>query len=213
MTADCASLKEGRKEINFLKVSCGRGQSAGRASGSQTRMGPGVRLAQRKYGTAATAAAVPAAAVPAVTVPAGWTAFLSGATPPPAWATTTAAGFFVSAPNGVATGSAATVSESRLTSATLAVPPGLSARLSFQNFYNLESGFDGGVLEISIGGGAFQDILAANPTIAVDISTLLSERRDALTHAQDDLTAPLPTPGAGELKNDILGRIRAYFGL
>lgn len=60
---------------------------------------------------------------------------------------------------------------------------------------------------------AFQDILAANPTIAVDISTLLSERRDALTHAQDDLTAPLPTPGEGELKNDILGRIRAYFGL
>jgi small-conductance mechanosensitive channel/CRP-like cAMP-binding protein len=60
---------------------------------------------------------------------------------------------------------------------------------------------------------AFQDILAANPTIAVDISTLLAERRDALTHAQDDLTAPLPTPGEGELKNDILGRIRAYFGL
>ena len=60
---------------------------------------------------------------------------------------------------------------------------------------------------------AFQDILAANPTIAVDISTLLSERRDALTHAEDDLTAPLPAPGAGELKNDILGRIRAYFGL
>ena len=60
---------------------------------------------------------------------------------------------------------------------------------------------------------AFQEILAANPTIAVDISTLLSERREALTHAQDDLTAPLQTAGAGELKNDILGRIRAYFGL
>jgi small-conductance mechanosensitive channel/CRP-like cAMP-binding protein len=60
---------------------------------------------------------------------------------------------------------------------------------------------------------AFQDILAANPTIAVDISTLLSERREALTQAQDDLTAPLLAPGAGELKNDILGRIRAYFGL
>jgi small-conductance mechanosensitive channel/CRP-like cAMP-binding protein len=60
---------------------------------------------------------------------------------------------------------------------------------------------------------AFQDILAANPTIAVDISTLLSERREALTQAEDDLTAPLLAPGAGELKNDILGRIRAYFGL
>ena len=59
---------------------------------------------------------------------------------------------------------------------------------------------------------AFQEILAANPTIAVDISTLLSERREALTHAQDDLTAPLPQASAS-LKNDILGRIRAYFGL
>jgi small-conductance mechanosensitive channel/CRP-like cAMP-binding protein len=61
---------------------------------------------------------------------------------------------------------------------------------------------------------AFQDILAANPTIAIEISTLLSERREALTQAEDDLTLPVPALGrAGELKNDILGRIRAYFGL
>ena len=60
---------------------------------------------------------------------------------------------------------------------------------------------------------AFQEILAANPSIAVDISTLLSERREALTQAQDDLTAPVLAQGARELKNDILGRIRAYFGL
>jgi len=104
--------------------------------------------------------------VVAPALPAGWTATVSGATPPPAWATTTAAGFFVSAPNGAATGSAATVSESRLDSATLAVPPGLSGRLSFRNFYNLESGFDGGVLEISIGGGPFQDILTAGGTFS-----------------------------------------------
>jgi len=61
--------------------------------------------------------------------------------------------------------------------------------------------------------GAFQEIMAANPSIAVDISTLLSERREALTQAQDDLTAPVMAQGARELKNDILGRIRAYFGL
>ena len=61
---------------------------------------------------------------------------------------------------------------------------------------------------------AFQDILAANPTIAVDISTLLSERREALSQAEDDITARLPPDGdAGELKRDILDRIRAYFGL
>ena len=36
-----------------------------------------------------------------------------------------------------------------------------TAQLTFRNLYNLENGFDGMVLEISIGGGAFQDILAA----------------------------------------------------
>jgi small-conductance mechanosensitive channel/CRP-like cAMP-binding protein len=59
---------------------------------------------------------------------------------------------------------------------------------------------------------AFQDILASNPTIAVDISTLLSERREALSHAADDLTTPVTVP-PGQLKHDILGRIRAYFGI
>ena len=34
-----------------------------------------------------------------------------------------------------------------------------------------------------------------DPTIAVDISTLLSERREALTHAQDDLTTPVLAQG------------------
>ena len=36
-----------------------------------------------------------------------------------------------------------------------------AATVTFRNSYNSESGWDGGVLEISIGGGAFQDILAA----------------------------------------------------
>jgi uncharacterized repeat protein (TIGR01451 family) len=36
-----------------------------------------------------------------------------------------------------------------------------NAKLVFRNNYDLELGFDGGVLEIQIGGGIFQDILAA----------------------------------------------------
>jgi hypothetical protein len=36
-----------------------------------------------------------------------------------------------------------------------------AATISFRNSYNTEAGWDGGVLEISIGGGAFQDILTA----------------------------------------------------
>ena len=60
---------------------------------------------------------------------------------------------------------------------------------------------------------AFQEILAANPTIAVDISTLLSERREALSQAEGDVTARFDTGTTGELKNRILDRIRSYFGL
>jgi CRP-like cAMP-binding protein len=61
---------------------------------------------------------------------------------------------------------------------------------------------------------AFEDILASNPTIAVDISTILSERREALTQAEGDVTARFePGTNKVELKNRILDRIRSYFGL
>ena len=60
----------------------------------------------------------------------------------------------------------------------------------------------------------FQDILAANPKIAEDISTLLSERREALSHAEGDVTAKFGGDAPREeLKGRILGRIRSYFGL
>ena len=60
----------------------------------------------------------------------------------------------------------------------------------------------------------FHDIIAGNPAIAVDISTILSERREALNQAEGDLTARYqPTASRGELKERILDRIRSYFGL
>jgi CRP-like cAMP-binding protein len=60
----------------------------------------------------------------------------------------------------------------------------------------------------------FQDIVAANPAVAVDISTLLAERREALTQAEDDLTRRYETTaGRAELKDTILQRIRSYFGI
>ncbi len=62
----------------------------------------------------------------------------------------------------------------------------------------------------------FQDILAGNPGVAVDISALLAKRRAALSHAEADLTTRIH-PGAeaeeGDLSQRILGRIRSYFGL
>jgi len=78
-----------------------------------------------------------------------------------------------------------------LTSQPIAIPnppsdgTNPSVQLSFRNFYNLEGGFDGGVLEISVNGGAFQDIIAAggsfatggyNGTLEIDPGNPLSGR-------------------------------------
>jgi hypothetical protein len=65
-----------------------------------------------------------------------------------------------SAPNAAFVDDPATVSDKRLTSPSLAIRTA-SAQLSFWQNYDLETNFDGGVLEISISGGTFQDILTA----------------------------------------------------
>ena len=59
----------------------------------------------------------------------------------------------------------------------------------------------------------FQDVLARNPAIAVDISHLLAERRDALSHVQDEATLPFRTPASAGAKQDLLNKIRNYFGI
>jgi small-conductance mechanosensitive channel len=59
-----------------------------------------------------------------------------------------------------------------------------------------------------------QSILAANPAVAVDISTLLAQRREALTLAEGDITARFDDGGPPEgLQSRILDRIRGYFGI
>ena len=55
------------------------------------------------------------------------------------------------------------ITDNVLVSPTIAVPPGVS-RLTFRHLFALDTLFDGGVLEIAIGGGPFQDILAAGGT-------------------------------------------------
>ncbi len=95
--------------------------------------------------------------VVAPALPAGWTtSTLAGAANP--WATNTTTPD--SAPNRAFTGDPATVSDNVLLSPSIGIPGG-ATRLSFRHSFNVESGFDGGVLEISIGAGAFQDILTA----------------------------------------------------
>jgi small-conductance mechanosensitive channel/CRP-like cAMP-binding protein len=62
----------------------------------------------------------------------------------------------------------------------------------------------------------FQDILAGNPDVAVDISELLARRRAALHDAEADVTTRIHRGTEAEdadLSQKILGRIRSYFGL
>jgi len=100
--------------------------------------------------------------VTAPALPAGWTAATSGA-PLPAPVTSTTAPD--TAPNDVfspdvATGVTGTGRVNELVSPSILISSS-SAQLSFRNLFNMEGGFDGCVLEIKIGAGAFTDIIAA----------------------------------------------------
>lgn len=105
--------------------------------------------------------------VGAPALPTGWTTTRSTTATGAAalWVTTTTT--VDTAPN-AAFGAGGTIpTDTNLTSPTIAIPtapvsgtnPGV--RLTFRNNYNTEAGFDGGVLEISINGGPFVDVIAA----------------------------------------------------
>jgi hypothetical protein len=94
--------------------------------------------------------------VVAPALPAGWTTFSSGS----GTLATTVTSFPDTAPNSVFTSEAGTVGLSEVTSATYAVASA-GTRVSFRNEYNTEANFDGKVMEISINGGAFADIITA----------------------------------------------------
>ena len=78
------------------------------------------------------------------------------------------------APNRAFAGDPITASDNVLVSPIIALPAG-TTRLQFRHAYDLEGGFDGGVLEIATGGGAFQDIVVAGGTLEVgDYTTTLA---------------------------------------
>ncbi len=64
------------------------------------------------------------------------------------------------APNHAFVADISVVSDSQLTSPSIAITAA-NGRVSFRNSYNTEQFFDGGVLELSINGGAFSDIVTA----------------------------------------------------
>ena len=89
-------------------------------------------------------------------LPPGWSASVTGLGP--AWHLVSGSPF--SAPNAAFAPDPDGVSNTSLTSPSLPITSA-SAQLTFQHRYSLEEGFDGGVLEISLGNGPFTDILAA----------------------------------------------------
>jgi PKD repeat protein len=94
--------------------------------------------------------------VSAPALPSGWTTSTSGSQS--AWVTSTS--FSDTAPNAAFSTDASAVGVNELVSPPISVPSG-GGQLSFRHRYAFESGFDGGVLEIKIGGGGFTDIVSA----------------------------------------------------
>jgi hypothetical protein len=94
--------------------------------------------------------------VTAPNLPAEW---VNTASDTPGWSTTTAA--FDTAPNSAFVSDPDfTSSDSSLTSPAVAIAT-TNAQLTFRHLYDTERNYDGGVLEISINSGAFNDILGA----------------------------------------------------
>jgi hypothetical protein len=88
-------------------------------------------------------------------LPTGWTS--SATVAGVQWATLT--GTFDTSPNSAFAPNYADISDSVLKSPKITLGPG-KAQISFRHLYNVESGYDGGVLEVSVNGGAFTDIVA-----------------------------------------------------
>ena len=86
-------------------------------------------------------------------LPAGWTTAATGVESP--WVTSTTNPS--SAPNDAFVPDPSNIGNTELVTPTIAVPAG-GAKVTFRNLYNMESTFDGTVLEISINGAAFTDI-------------------------------------------------------
>jgi hypothetical protein len=94
--------------------------------------------------------------VVAPALPAGWSASPSGV-----WVTRTTQSD--TPPNAVFASDPASVFDQQLISPVFPIS-GSGAQLKFRHSYDLEHGYDGGVLEISINGGPFIDIISAGGT-------------------------------------------------
>jgi len=102
--------------------------------------------------------------VTAPAFPAGWVATQgTNTTGAPPWVTTTSSAD--TPPNALFSADPAGVLDNMITSPSIPIST-TSAQLTFRNDYATENTYDGGVLEISVDGGVFTDILAAGGSFA-----------------------------------------------
>ncbi|MBK9733409.1 MAG: hypothetical protein IPO83_19320 [Chitinophagaceae bacterium] len=143
-----------------ITVSPGVGTATATASATTACADGTVNLFGGPSSSPATALSENFDAVVAPALPVGWTATnISGSAP--LWVTTITSPS--SSPNAIFIDDPASVSDKRIESPNITVAAG-PATLTFSQMYTFESAtsfFDGGVLEISIDGGTFTDILAA----------------------------------------------------
>ncbi|MEQ1675561.1 MAG: HYR domain-containing protein, partial [Chitinophagaceae bacterium] len=154
--------------------------------------------------------------VSAPALPASWVASTpttcAGSVP---WATTSAVSN--SAPNAATTNDPGCISDEVLDSRTFPIVSA-TAQLSFRNNYDLESTFDGMVLEISIGGGPFADIITAggsfvtggyNATISNIFSSPIAGRQAWSGNSGGFITTTVNLPAAANGQNVVFRWRRA----
>ncbi|MEO7924831.1 MAG: HYR domain-containing protein [Chitinophagaceae bacterium] len=154
--------------------------------------------------------------VSAPALPTGWSASSPtsciGSVP---WATTNTVSN--SSPNSASTNDPNCISDEILDSRVFAITSP-TARLNFRNNYNLESSFDGMVLEISIGGGPFTDILTAggsfvsggyNQTISSSFGSPISGRQAWSGSSSGFILSSVDLPAAANGQNVVIRWRRA----
>ena len=142
--------------------------------------------------------------VTAPALPAGWTTSTSGGS---LWTTSTAQRDTL--PNSAFVADPSTITDNLLVSPFVYVSAA-NAQLTFRHYYNTESGYDGCVLEISINGGGFSDILTAggsflsgtyNGTISSSYGNPLAGRSAWTSSSGGFLTTTVTLPAAAAGQN------------
>ncbi len=153
---------------------------------------------------------------PGPALPAGWSASTpttcAGSTP---WVKTSTVSS--SAPNSAFSNDPACISDELLDSRVFPIVSP-TAQLSFRNSYDLETGFDGMVLEVSIGGGPFTDIITAggsfvtggyNGTISVNFASPILGRSAWTGNSGGFITTTVNLPAVANGQNVVFRWRRA----